>query len=468
MTEKHLSGNRRTVGSSSEMTPVEVRDILAQRVRPKPVVPARGCEPLAFPVPTVRQPELCLGPRDDIQKTMVEAAKILGPEFTLSCSYGGNEAAIVTLGLAPGVDANDERVLSRARDPVDWLEDWWVNVLERDTNLLAHLQLLMRQRFTRPHEDMAGRVAAAMESIAYNEEKGAKMTESDVVKAQRAQQRELDNWAEGFASLSISEESGWENRGRALGDFVDKGHRMVRVLNREDRLRVVQRRLARDNAVVVIASLISYLMEQKRTAEAFKSILESFIRSGAKMAPYVDGVSDRISVVEQVWSKVGQTADMELKLAVRNLLFHWQDKLAKEAGNISEAGERSLAASMAASTRQSGSGASTVRPGAAASAQTVRTVQTISSTASRAPSGRAPSGRAPSVASVAGSVASSGDMDHLGMLFEDLLQVDYARPSRSGTQSLAGRPARSDTSWRAPAPARSTGHGIDPNDSDTW
>ncbi|KAK7976816.1 hypothetical protein PG989_015279 [Apiospora arundinis] len=233
-------GPKQTVCSSTETTPIEIRAALAQRP-----------EPLEFPLPTVRQPELCIGlsTEEAMKQTMVEAASILGPEFTLSFSTGGGGDTTITFGLAPGVDHTDEEVISRARQPIDWLEDWWVNVLERDTNLLLHLQHLKRQRFMRPHENVQRRVRDSLKTIKYEEELGARMGDHEKLLAAIDQQEELDRAAESIASEVLAAQSGLANRAKALVDFVENGHRQVRILNREDRLRVVKQLLQRENAV---------------------------------------------------------------------------------------------------------------------------------------------------------------------------------------------------------------------------
>ncbi|KAK8015365.1 hypothetical protein PG990_008661 [Apiospora arundinis] len=257
-------GSKQTVCSSTETTPIEIRAALAQRVRPDSMIDIDACkslkiplpmvrqpEPLEFPLPTVRQPELCIGlsTEEAMKQTLVEAASILGPEFTLSFSTGGGSDTTITFGLAPGVDHTDEEVISRARQPIDWLEDWWVNVLERDTNLLQHLQHLKRQRFMRPHENVQRRVRDSLKIIKYDEELGARMGDHEKLLAAIDKQEELDRAAESIASEVLAAQSGLANRAKALVDFVENGHRQVRILNREDRLRVVKQLLQRENAV---------------------------------------------------------------------------------------------------------------------------------------------------------------------------------------------------------------------------
>ncbi|KAK8100099.1 hypothetical protein PG999_010473 [Apiospora kogelbergensis] len=324
--ERHISGPRTQVGSSSDCTSVQERATLSQRVRPEPMVPAVGCEPLAFPLPNARQPELCLGPRGDLKKTMVEAAAIFGPEFTLTCFHGDQKAHMIVFGLAPGVDANDERVISRARDPIDWLEDWWVNVLEQDTNLLAYLERRMRQRFARPRGDVTGRIAEAMQNLVYGEKSGANMAEQDFTKMILAQERHLDADALRIISQSVAETQGWENRGKELASFIENGHPQVHALEREDRLRVT-RGLVHENALAWIHSLVSTIRAAKKNTVQF---LDHFIESGSRAAPYVDTIVDRMSVVEEAMRQV-QSSDVDFKTLAdaNNLLLEWKQRLAE-------------------------------------------------------------------------------------------------------------------------------------------
>ncbi|KAK8040242.1 hypothetical protein PG991_000030 [Apiospora marii] len=325
---KNTEGPRTTISSSPSATTVEQRTILANRVRPAPMVAEEGCEPLVFPLPRSRHPDLCLGPKENIEQTLVEAANILGHEFTLSCSFGGNQAMSFTLGLAPSVDANDERVLARARVPVDWIEDWWVNALERDTNLLAHLQLLTRQRFTRSFKDASDRIAEVKAKLRFVKPTGALMTESEAIRAHEYQHNELDRIALSVVTREIGNTADCMRRGELLVKFVEKGHPEVHVLNRDDRLRVVQS-LVRQNAVDFVKGLVS----DSQSAEK---------------------KSARLNVVEKVWSELLDHQNLDTKLVVRDMLLSWHRRLPQEVPLPSAAGSVATGAPTVTSTARPG------------------------------------------------------------------------------------------------------------------
>lgn len=105
-----MGSDRITVSSSADTTTTQARKALAQNVHSSPLALTPCGEPLAFPIPKVRQLELCVGDDKNMQPILSEAASILGPEFTLLCSFDGRRPAVVTLGLAPGVDYNNRNV----------------------------------------------------------------------------------------------------------------------------------------------------------------------------------------------------------------------------------------------------------------------------------------------------------------------------------------------------------------------
>ncbi|KAK7991426.1 hypothetical protein PG988_000220 [Apiospora saccharicola] len=308
-----ISGERITVSSSADMTPVQVREKLAQSARNSSLILVDGGEPLAFPIPRVRQLHLCVGTMEKMQETMNHAASILGPEFTLSCSFGGNDRATITLGLAPGVDSNNEYVIARARNPIDWLEDWFLHVLQSNTNLVEHLQLLSRQRFVRSE----GYDTKTRKSIiGYWEQKVAHMSEEDLAMAFRSQQEQLDCLATEFANSAVKGASSVDDLARSLVEFVeDEEHFTDHMFNREDRLRCSQT-LAHSIAVDSVRRMIfapladsSGLMER----------LDGFVRYGSANAPYNDDKHSRLSVLQDAWSSATTEVD--------GLLTLWKEEL---------------------------------------------------------------------------------------------------------------------------------------------
>ncbi|KAK8054220.1 hypothetical protein PG996_013521 [Apiospora saccharicola] len=268
---------------------------------------------LAFPIPRVRQLHLCVGTMEKMQDTMNHAASILGPEFTLSCSFGGNDRATITLGLAPGVDSNNEYVIARARNPIDWLEDWFLHVLQSNTNLVEHLQLLSRQRFVRSE----GYDTKTRKSIiGYWEQKVTHMSEEDLAMAFQSQQEQLDCLAAEFANSAVKGASSVDGLARFLVEFVeDEEHFTDHMFNREDRLRCSQT-LAHPIAVDSVRRMIfAPLADLSGLIER----LDGFVRYGSANAPYNDDKHTRLSVLQDAWSSATTEVD--------DLLTLWKEEL---------------------------------------------------------------------------------------------------------------------------------------------
>ncbi|KAK7931164.1 hypothetical protein PG985_001876 [Apiospora marii] len=301
-----MKGDRITVSSSTDATPLQVRKILAQSVHNSPLVLTPCGDPLAFPIPKVRKLELCVGAEEDMRSTMSEAASILGPEFTLSCSFGGRRRAVVTFGLAPGVDHNNENVILRARNPIDWLLDWWVNMLKGDTNLTEHLRQLARQRFTRPEDDQT---VFPTDTIIRLEGKFTDMSKEDLLLAFKAQQRELDYLILRYAFIQAPYSVDESRRAATIMDIVENGDTIVNgVTNREDRLRVVQP-LLEQAAVIFVFKL---LMGESGMMLSLEERAEAFTRSGHLEFPFLDSELSRAKVVREAWSQVRQEMDYVL------------------------------------------------------------------------------------------------------------------------------------------------------------
>ncbi|KAK8085858.1 hypothetical protein PG997_007129 [Apiospora hydei] len=254
--------------------PVHVRDKIAKKVRTRPIEAIDGCEPLAFPLPETRRFHLYLGDKENIKKTITEAASILGPEFSLSCSFGGNQRTIVTFGLAPGVDVNNESVLWRASYPIDWLEDWWVNVIEGNyTHLVSHLRSLASERHVHAWNDLTDRITATQDTIQRREETGAYMTEEEIRMAFEAQQHKIDRLAEGIARQTV----------------------------------VAARRK---------------IFNEPEQGMGHTGRIDSFIRHGSVEAPFVDDVPTRLKAVQDARSAM--TAEVD------GLLDQWQEHLQRD------------------------------------------------------------------------------------------------------------------------------------------
>ncbi|KAK8115489.1 hypothetical protein PG984_011991 [Apiospora sp. TS-2023a] len=309
-----ISGERTTICSSTETTPIHAREAFAQKVHNSLKLVEDG-EPLAFPIPKVRQLQLCVGDKENMKKTLIEAASVLGPEFTLSCLFGGNERAVLILGLAPGVDGDNENVILRARNPIDWLQDWWVRLLETDTNLLEHLQRLARQRFTRPED----RIRIPKHAINVLETNIIfHMSQDELEKAFDAQQRELDRLALEIAREAINYDVTREERAAALVAFVENGHHQVHILNRDDRLRVVQS-LVQETAVYAVRRMI---LDKTNFLPVVTQQLDGYIGSGSVEAPFVEDERSRLKIARDVWSSMTTEVD--------GLLSHWEGRLQRD------------------------------------------------------------------------------------------------------------------------------------------
>lgn len=236
------------------MTPLDERERIWKSFQPAGREPEKGHKAGQLPFPASRNMTLCLADPSDhakIEEALGKVAKLMGPEFVLFCTLGGEFVTYFTLGIRPGIEI-DVGVIHRY-SRVWWdLLAWWVALHVSDRNIVEFLEdRYKEQHQTSPQhlQEEADRERDKREAILAQErrESYARLsTGSDDVSPERlselraAATDELVRRATLVVRRFVNEQRGaGKDAKKWISKFIDEGHEDVHLLDKSQRAQLV-------------------------------------------------------------------------------------------------------------------------------------------------------------------------------------------------------------------------------------